>query len=64
MPPGRSVHVVFGNYADHKHPKVRAMLGRHSRIDFHFTPPSASWLNTVELFHIRASSQSRRWETP
>jgi transposase len=44
------VHVILDNYAAHNHPKVRAWLSRHPRRAFHFTPTSASWLNTVEGF--------------
>jgi hypothetical protein len=43
MPAGRIVHVVLDNYAAHKRPKVRASLGRHPHVVFHFTPSSTSW---------------------
>jgi transposase len=49
-PAERAVHLIVDNYATHKHPKVRAWLGRHKRFHFHFTPTSASWLNAVEGF--------------
>ncbi len=49
-PAGREVHLIVDNYATHKHPKVRAWLGRHQRFHFHFTPTAASWLNAVEGF--------------
>jgi transposase len=45
---GRQVHLIVDNYATHKHPKVRAWLGRYTHFHFHFTPTSASWLHTVE----------------
>jgi len=48
VPAGKAVHAILDNYAVHKHPKVRAWLGRHPRWTFHFTPTSASWLNAVE----------------
>jgi hypothetical protein len=32
-PVGKIVHVVLDNYATHKHPKVKAWLGRHPRLD-------------------------------
>ena len=47
---GKAVHVILDNYAAHKHPNVRAWLGRHERFTFHFTPTSCSWLNAVEGF--------------
>jgi transposase len=50
VPAGKYVHAILDNYATHKHPKVIAWLGRHSRWTFHFTPTSASWLNAVEGF--------------
>jgi transposase len=44
------LHVVCDNYATHKHPNVRAWLGKHPRVQLHFTPTSGSWLNMVEIF--------------
>jgi transposase len=55
VPAGKAVHVVLDNYAAHKHPKVRAWLGRHQRFTFHFTPTSCSWLNAVEGFFAKLS---------
>jgi len=53
IPAGKIIHVILDNYATHKHPKVRAWLGRHRRFVFHFTPTSASWLNAVEGFFAK-----------
>ena len=36
------------NYATHKHPAVQDWLVKHPRLNMHFTPTSASWLNMVE----------------
>jgi transposase len=44
------LHLIADNYATHKHPKVRAWLGKHPRFTMHFTPTSSSWLNLVERF--------------
>jgi transposase len=55
VPAGKIVHVILDNYATHKHPKVRAWLGRHPRFVFHYTPTSASWLNAVEGFFAKLS---------
>ena len=52
-PAEREVHLIVDNYATHKHPQVRAWLGRHPRFHFHFTPTSASWLNAVEGFFAK-----------
>jgi transposase len=48
--PRRKLHVICDNYASHKHPVVRGWLAKHPRIQLHFTPTSASWLNLVEVF--------------
>jgi transposase len=53
IPAGKIVHVILDNYGSHKHPKVRAWLGRHPRFVFHYTPKSASWLNAVEGFFAK-----------
>ena len=52
-PVGKLVHVILDNYGAHKHPKVRAWLGRHPRFVFHYTPTSCSWLNAVEGFFAK-----------
>jgi len=52
-PIGKIVHVILDNYGAHKHPKVRAWLGRHPRFAFHYTPTSCSWLNAVEGFFAK-----------
>ena len=56
LPAAKQVHVVFDNYAAHKHPKVVEWLGRHPRFTFHFTPTSASWINAVEGFFAKRPS--------
>jgi transposase len=43
-----ALHLIVDNYATHKHPRVKAWLGRHPRFHLHFTPTSSSWLNMVE----------------
>jgi transposase len=57
IPAGKIVHVILDNYGSHKHPKVRAWLGRHPRFMFHDTPTSASWLNAVEGFFAKLSKR-------
>ena len=42
------IHCVADNYGTHKHPKVQAWLAAHPRFHFHFIPTSSSWLNLVE----------------
>lgn len=49
-PEDLELHLIVDNYATHKHPNVRAWLEQHPRVQLHFTPTSASWLNLVERF--------------
>jgi transposase len=58
--PRRQLHVVLDNYATHKHAKVQAWLGRHPRVQLHFTPTYASWLNLVEVFFAIIERQALR----
>ena len=55
-----SIHVVLDNYATHKHPAVKRWLERHPRVQFHFTPTSASWLNLVERFFSELTERKLR----
>ena len=50
VPAELDIHVILDNYATHKHPAVQAWLEKHPRVQFHFTPTSAWWLNLVERF--------------
>jgi transposase len=58
--PRRQLHVICDNYATHKHPRVRAWLAMHPRIQLHFTPTSASWLDLVEVFFSIVERQALR----
>jgi transposase len=59
--PRRQLHIVCDNYGTtHKHPKVRAWLARHARIQLHFTPTGGSWLNMVEVFFSIITRQAIR----
>jgi transposase len=48
VPAELKVHLIADNYATHKHPRVKAWLGRHPRFLIHYTPTYSSWLNQVE----------------
>jgi transposase len=48
--PGLEIHVVLDNLSAHRAPPVHRWLLRHPRVQFHFTPTYASWLNLVERF--------------
>src|SRR5258705_98986 len=59
--PGQlDVHRVVGNYAMHKHRKVRAWLARRPRWHIHFTSPYASWLNQFEPFFALITQRAIR----
>src|SRR4029434_3087134 len=48
--PTLDIHVVLDNLSAHRAPPVQRWLVRHPRVQFHFTPTYASWLNLVERF--------------
>jgi transposase len=48
--PALDIHVVLDNLSAHRAPAVQRWLVRHPRVQFHFTPTYASWLNLVERF--------------
>jgi transposase len=48
--PAVEVHVIVDNLSAHKAPPVHRWLLRHPRVQLHFTPTYASWLNLVERF--------------
>ena len=48
--PTLDIHVVLDNLSAHRAPPVQRWLLRHPRVQFHFTPTDASWLNLVERF--------------
>jgi transposase len=58
--PRGEVHVILDNVSTHKTPDVQAWLGRHRRIQFHFTPTSASWMNQVETWFSVLTRQAIR----
>ena len=48
--PDRELHLVMDNYAAHKRVEVRDWLAANPRVQVHFTPTSASWMNLVEVW--------------
>jgi transposase len=49
LPADKEIHVILDNYCTHK--RNQDWLARYEgRIQFHFTPTSASWLNQVEIW--------------
>jgi transposase len=48
QPPDKEIHVILDNYSTHK--QNDDWLARFDgRVQFHFTPTSASWLNQIEI---------------
>ena len=48
LPPEKEIHVILDNYSTHK--KNDEWLAKfQGRVQFHFTPTSASWLNQIEI---------------
>jgi transposase len=49
LPADKEIHVILDNYCTHK--KNEDWLAKYDgRVQFHFTPTSASWLNQVEIW--------------
>jgi transposase len=59
-PKDKTLHLICDNYATHKHPTVQQWLAKHPRLNMHFTPTSASWLNMVERFFRDISDKRLR----
>jgi transposase len=55
--PDRKLHVVADNLNIHKNEAARRWLGRHPRVQFHYTPTHASWVNLIECFFGILSKQ-------
>jgi transposase len=49
-PPGLDLHCIVDNLATHSTDLVGEFLAANPRVQLHFTPTHASWLNQVELF--------------
>jgi transposase len=48
QPQDRAIHVILDNYSPHK--RNDDWLAKfEGRVQFHFTPTSASWLNQIEI---------------
>jgi transposase len=60
LPPTGDIHIIMDNYGTHKVSKVTRWFVRHPRYHLHFTPTSASWLNQVERFFAKITTQRIR----
>jgi transposase len=48
QPQGKEIHVILDNYSPHKG-NGDWLAKFEGRVQFHFTPKSASWLNQIEI---------------
>jgi transposase len=46
----KTIHVILDNLSVPKTPAVKAWAATHPKVQFHFTPTYASWLNQVEIW--------------
>lgn len=61
--PMLDLHIILDNYTTHKHAVVRQWVEEHPRIHLHFTPTASSWLNQVERFFSKLTTQRLRRAT-
>ena len=59
LPVDKEIHVILDNYSTHK--RNEDWLAKYEgRVQFHFTPTSASWLNQVEIWFGLLTRKSLR----
>jgi transposase len=58
------IHVVLDNLSTHTTPDVKARLGTHPNLHFHFTPTGSSWLNQIETWFAIITRQAIRRGRP
>jgi transposase len=58
VPKDLQLHVILDNSSTHKTNEVKSWLENHPRVNFHFTPTSASWLNAVEGWFAQLERRS------
>jgi transposase len=54
------IHGIADNYATHKKPEVKDWLAKHPRFHLHFIPTSSSWLNLVERWFSKITTERIR----
>ena len=60
LPADKEVHVILDNYCTHKR-NEDWLTKFEGRVQFHFTPTSASWLNQIEIWFGLLTLKSLRW---
>lgn len=58
--PRQRLHVILDNSSTHSTPAIKAWLAATPRVQFHFTPTGASWLNLIEAWFGLLTRQSVR----
>ena len=59
LPTDKEIHVILDNYSTHK--RNADWLDKYQgRVQFHFTPTSASWLNQVEIWFGPLTRKAQR----
>jgi transposase len=59
-PKGLAIHCIADNYATHKKQEVKDWLANHPRFHLHFIPTSSSWLNLVERWFGKITTERIR----
>jgi hypothetical protein len=54
------IHIVLDNLATHKTPRVRNWFARRPRYVLHFTPTGSSWINQVERWFAKITTEAIR----
>lgn len=54
------IHCIADNYATHKKQQVKDWLAKHPRFHLHFIPTSSSWLNLVERWFAKITTERIR----
>src|SRR6266849_432042 len=54
------IHCIADNYATHKKQEVKDWLAKHPRFHLHFIPTSSSWLNLVERWFGKITTERIR----
>ena len=57
VPKDQEVHLVLDNYSTHKTAMIHNWLLKRPRFHLHFTPTSTSWINLVESWFAKLTSQ-------
>ena len=60
VPAHLQIHAVLDNYATHKTEAVENWLAKHPRWHLHFIPTHSSWLNQVERFFAKITTERIR----